>query len=310
MHGCVFNDASLTTEFARAQEGDVIDMRGATITRPTLAARSFAKPVTIRNATIVGIEVDDLVGVNFADITFVAPSDYRPVSFVDCDRLRFAASRFKGPASGPVDEIIPTLLYLRRCADATVTDSEFSRGQFGINHLNCDNLVAAGNRFHDMRQDAIQGSGVVGLVFDGNDVTDFYPAGEIGTSGDHPDVVQITSVAGARRSSNIAVTNNRIRKGVGRKKQGIYINDEGDLYGPPEGVTITGNIVESGMTNGILVASGTGVVVNDNIVYSSGGQSFLRVSPGVELVELLRNAASLYLPPDYTPDPSNVPPPS
>ena len=299
--------ATLSTALAAASPGDIIDLGGTTGSPNSLPARSFDPPVTIRNGTLNGLVSSNAAGLTFSGVTFNATEgEFRPIRFTGCQRLRFPDCTFRSPGTVPVDTIVPTLLYLKSCTDVVVSNSDLSRGQFAIHTVDCDNVTVSFSLFHDIRSDGVQATGARGLNILGNVFRDFYGAGEIGTTGDHSDRIQVTSGGGSRSSANIVIRGNTMLIGAGRVSQGIYVADEGDVLGPPQGVTIEDNHVQSGMDNGIFVSDGTQVRINRNTVPSSGGASFLRVSDGVELIQLLSNAANMILPPGTTADPSNV----
>jgi hypothetical protein len=120
-----------------------------------------------------------------------------------------------------------------------------------------------------MRQDGLNIGQVNGILIDGNHFTNFGLH-----AGDHRDGIQFMTVGATRSSTDIIVRNNVIMLGSGASQQGIFMTDQvGTL--PYQRVKIQNNlIVETYMSNGIMVSNGQDVELDDNTVVSATDDSY------------------------------------
>ncbi|MEK7356592.1 MAG: right-handed parallel beta-helix repeat-containing protein, partial [Bdellovibrionota bacterium] len=153
--------------------------------------------------------------------------------------------------------------------DLTVRDCKFEQLARGLN-IGGSNVKVVDNVFYNMRSDGLDVGQVSNILVDGNS---FYDFGFL--SGDHRDAIQFMTVGSSRSSSDIVVSNNLIMVGPGASMQGIFITDQQGIY-PYLRVKIRNNlVVQTYMSNGIMVANGQDVEVTNNTVVSPTDDSIM-----------------------------------
>lgn len=181
------------------------------------------------------------------------------------------------------------LMFIRDSQNVTVTNSEFSLGQFGIGMLNTNGVSISGNFFHDLRTDGVRGGGNSDLTVHDNLFTDFYPIGN-----DHPDAIQLWTTNASTVARNITITENMFVRGAGQEVQGIFIRDTYNNL-PFDTLNISGNMIAGGRYNGLTINGAKNVTLDGNTVQGFSDQrSWLRLD-NVTSVKATNNEATFFV---------------
>ena len=240
-------------------------------------------------AVITDFLVKNSSGITFSDIAFEPDTGgvgvYK-LQTLNSSNITFDHVTVTGPEGDAGLNINPFMI--RNSTGVTVSNSEFSQLQNGINMLNNSDVTITNNYFHDLRTDGVRGGGNSDLTVTNNYFTDFHPA-----DGDHPDAVQLWTTNTTTSASNITITDNVVIRGEGEAIQGIFISDQvGTL--PYQNVTVSDNVVIGGLPNGILLQNVDGGVVENNVVAALGSdKSWISVKDSSDVV-IDGNSATQY----------------
>lgn len=151
--------------------------------------------------------------------------------------------------------------------DCAITNSDISVFHKGITFGLGSNITVSGNTIHELRTTPISGTAISGLIITGNHSWDSHPW-NFGGSGDHGDRIHIwtdkTSIPG------VVIADNLLEQGAGDPMLGIYLDDNGKGLGFPDAV-ITGNTVNDGNGQGILLENVSGTVSDNTLIWSGTG---------------------------------------
>ncbi|HEX7811311.1 MAG TPA: right-handed parallel beta-helix repeat-containing protein, partial [Burkholderiales bacterium] len=166
----------------------------------------------------------------------------------------------------PPDGNVPGGVYIHNSKQVSLKQLKVSLVSNGIRLIGTRQAVVAGTIIHDFGSDAIQASDASQSVISGNYIARAHPA-----PGDHPDGIQIFTLANQTAQSDILVKDNLIEKGSGGLMQGIFATDESEKN-PFVNLEITDNIVIGSMYHGITVAGANSGAVRGNVVVPLDGQ--------------------------------------
>lgn len=210
-----------------------------------------------RSAYLDDIYVKSGTHLQFVDLTMTSDAE---------EMLGLDADTIKGQSA----------VYLRNASDVLFADSSLSNYYHGISLVGVENTIVTGNDISALQGDGIRGGGVDNLLISDNHIHDFLGAtNEL----NHPDMIQLwTGFPEDMTNSNVTITGNLLDAGDGPAAQGILIQNEAfrEDGHPLEGVygqnlTITENVVHSGMYHGISVVGYEGVeVANNSVLWNEG----------------------------------------
>ncbi len=151
--------------------------------------------------------------------------------------------------------------------DILVENNLISLFRNGMVFGECDRVTVRGNEAHRMRTDMLDISSVVDMLIENNNFHDHLAAP---ASGDHRDMIQMTSVAAARASANITIRGNILNNGAGDQSQGIFLRNEVVDLGTKnsawnyQNILIENNLVHNHDGHGITVGPTTGLSIQNN----------------------------------------------
>jgi hypothetical protein len=151
--------------------------------------------------------------------------------------------------------------------DILVENNLLSQFRNGMVFNESDRVTVRGNEAHTIRTDMLDMSGVVNMLIENNNFHDHLAAA---SSGDHRDMIQMTSVAATRASTNITIRGNILNNGAGDQSQGIFLRNEVvDLGTKPaawnyQNILIENNLVHNHDGHGITVGPTTGLTIQNN----------------------------------------------
>lgn len=270
----VKNQTELDAALKVAKGGETIKLLAGTYTSVALNNRNFASNVTITSAdpgnpaTIQRVALNGSSNITFQGLTLarqLAPTDpdYTQLHNVTgSSNIVFDSVRISG-GSGDPSLSVGWGLFVRDSSNVTLKNSTIDHMALGLEVMNTTGMTIKDNTISDNRRDGMNLASVSNVVIDGNLFTNMHPV-----NGEHPDAIQFLTNGTTVASSNIVIKNNIIMQGNGEPIQGIFLNDEvGTL--PYTNVDITNNLVYvNGMYNGISIAGGKNVNIQQNTVVS------------------------------------------
>ncbi|ABV95843.1 parallel beta-helix repeat protein (plasmid) [Dinoroseobacter shibae DFL 12 = DSM 16493] len=167
-------------------------------------------------------------------------------------------------------------VYLRNASDVLFADSTISNYYHGISLAGVRDTIVTGNDISALQGDGIRGGGVNNVLVSDNHIHDFLGATN---EYNHPDMIQFwTGFPEGMTNTDLTITGNLLNAGEGSAAQGILVQNEAfdDAGDPLEGVygqnlTITDNVIHSGMSNGIGIIGYQGVeVANNSVLWNEG----------------------------------------
>lgn len=297
----VNSTAALVSALSKAKSGDVVKVASGTYSNIVVRDLKIAGNVTITSAdankpaVFTDLLVQNSSGLTFQSLEFaagagkVSPFQVRTSSNILLDKLNV-----HGTLNGDVNDDGSPLM-IRLSNNVTVSNSEFQQAEHALSFLDNDGLKIVNNNFHDLRVDGVRGGGTSNLVISNNYFTNFYP--KMGTkevAGDHPDAIQLWTTNTTASATNITITDNLIVRGEGLAVQGIFFRDQvGDL--PFKNVTVSGNTVIGGISNGIGLNGIDGLVATNNEVVAIDGQVSNIMMRNTSNATLAGNQASSYM---------------
>ena len=289
---------TLTTALQTAQAGDRIELAGGVYGQLTLKQKAnfnvdFPDGVVIASAdpadpaVFAGIDLRDVQNLTFGGVTFdytYAVGDpvwLRPFMVQDSTNVHFHDVTFAGDTPQGVSVEADGFgtgigLSVRSSTDISVTDSVFTSFHRGLVISDSGDITLTGNEITDMRSDGMNFSAVTDLLVEGNHIHDFRTSAQ---AKDHPDFIQIWTNGTDTPSTGITIRGNLLDIGQGAATQSIFIrNDVVDrgLAGDEmffQDITITDNTIINAQTHGITVGETDGLVIANNTVLHSDGDT-------------------------------------
>jgi hypothetical protein len=151
--------------------------------------------------------------------------------------------------------------------DILVENNLLSQFRNGMVFNESDRVTVRGNEAHSIRTDMLDMSGMVDMLIENNNFHDHLAAA---ASADHRDMIQMTSVAATRASTNVTIRGNILNNGAGDQSQGIFLRNEVvDLGTKPaawnyQNILIENNLVHNHDGHGITVGPTTGLTIQNN----------------------------------------------
>lgn len=185
----------------------------------------------------------------------------------------------------PPDGNVPGGVYIHNSKQVSLKQLKVSLVSNGIRLIGTRQAVVTGNIIHDFGSDAIQANDASQTVISSNYISSAHPE-----PGDHPDGVQIFTLANQNAQSEIVIKDNLIEQGSGGLMQGIFVTDESGSN-PYTGLQIANNIIIGSLYHAIMVAGASDGLVSGNIVIPpAGGQNWIMLA-GAQAVGLEGNMA-------------------
>lgn len=239
--------------------GEIIDLTGKEIDPFYIRNYKFDEPVRLMGGT------------------YKAPNNQSRSFRLDaCSGIRFEQAEVVGQ-----DRSADGFLF-HSCSNFAFRKCEMHGLKMGIAYHMCDDFTIELNTIRNLRVDAIRGGGASNARILANQAFDFFPINTGGT-GDHPDMVQFWPLEGST-NDNITVSGNMFKRGEGLPIQGIFLrgiyrNSAGELVRPMFGnVSVTDNVIEGGLYNGVAVSGAKGEVKNNHVYMWDDQKSWLRIS--------------------------------
>lgn len=272
----VTNQAELAAAVAAAKGGETILLAPGTYDHLFVLSRVFTAPVTLRpldpaaSAQIDRMTIRLSANIIVEDVSIgrsLAPgeADWTLMNTIsNSENITLSGVRMHGSLDGnPANDAV--LLAVRQSQNFTVEDSEFTQGFRAILFEQSTGLTVRGNTVHTMRSDGFNFTAVEDVLIENNNIGGFFP-----NSWDHADGIQFWTNGQTASSSNIVIRDNIIMAPSGAGNQGIFMRDEvGTL--PFRNVVIENNVVYSngGQWHGISVGSVVGGRISNNTVVST-----------------------------------------
>ncbi|MDD2775382.1 MAG: PKD domain-containing protein [Gallionella sp.] len=301
----VSNAAQLLTALASAKGGELIQCATGNYGALSIngAVYSYVAPVTIQSADTTNIAryasfsslsfkngvsnlVVDSVTVNSPLLPTDTSIDIPAVYIFKASKISVRNSVITGSLVKPGDAV--TMIVAPATAPVGFVGSGAGRGfsvsnsqdilvennlisllRNGMVFNETDRVTVRGNEAHSMRTDMLDMSSVVDMLIENNHFHDHLAAA---ASGDHRDMIQMTSVVAARASSNVTIRGNILNNGAGDQSQGIFLRNEVVDLGTQnatwnyQNILIEHNLVHNHDGHGITVGPTTGLAIQNNTV--------------------------------------------
>ena len=293
----VSNAADLSFALSMAQDGDVISLSAGSYGDVSISGKAFASDVTITSAdpahaaviTSLDIEASSGIHLNNLNVSYAPTTSTMSFSsavmingshgititggvMVGGDALNGVAQTATAQdATGNVLGL-PTGrgITIQNSANVNVSGTDISHFDRGVILVDATTTTLDGNNIHDLRRTAIAGTGN-NLTIENNNLHDAHPwkFGDTAGQGDHADFIALWTDAGqTTAASNIVITGNTMAQGAGTPILGMWL--QGDAAGFTN-VTISGNAIETGNNQGIMLSNVTGGAISNNSLIEPTG---------------------------------------
>jgi Ca2+-binding RTX toxin-like protein len=292
----VGSTASLEAALGHAHAGDTIQLQAGQYDGLVIKYANFSG-VTITSAdpshpaVISSFDMTNVTGLTFRNVELLANTgvnfdfNVRNSADVHFDHVNVHGSLDNNPANDPEG------IEFTNSSNVSITNSVFQQLGRGAGAFSSSNVQMTGNTVHDMRSDGFDFAQVDHVTVSGNNFTNFFPV-----AGDHPDAIQFWTLGTTAASHDITISNNVVTEGHGTVgSQGIFFKDEvGTLA--YQNVTISGNLIQGGYTNGIRLDHANGLNINNNTLTTdvNGLQVRMEVDNSSN-VALSNNQAVIYM---------------
>jgi Ca2+-binding RTX toxin-like protein len=292
----VSSAAALNAAVQTAQPGDTIQLQagqydGVVIKYANFSGVTITSADPLHPAVISSFDVTNVTGLTFRNVELLANTgvnfdfNVRNSADVHFDHVNVHGSLDNNPANDPEG------IEFTNSSNVSITNSVFQQLGRGAGAFSSSNVQMTGNTVHDMRSDGFDFAQVDHVTVSGNNFTNFFPV-----AGDHPDAIQFWTLGTTAASHDITISNNVVTEGHGTVgSQGIFFRDEvGTLA--YQNVTISGNLIQGGYTNGIRLDHANGLNINNNTLTTdvNGLQVRMEVDNSSN-VALSNNQAVIYM---------------
>lgn len=180
-------------------------------------------------------------------------------------------------------------LNFHNTTDIVIENNTISSFTTGVLLSTAERIEMSNNTITDTRKTPVNGSNLSDVLMDGNIFSDVTPW-KYGGLGDHGDFVHFWTIPNqSRPSENFVFTNNQFLQGDGEGLMGIYLDDNRNDIGF-QGVTITGNLMQTDNAQGLRLEDVQGGVIHDNTFLQSAGEDRdSRDAPGFMLADGTRD---------------------
>lgn len=272
----VTTNAELTAAIGRAAGGDTIFLAPGSYGSLAIANRAFTTPVTFASldannqAHIDGLTLNNVQNVSFANLDIGRALGSTEPDYTSLNRITGSRNvtldhvKLHGSLDGdPGNDGF--LLLVKGSDGVSLLNSELTEGNRGAAFAQSSNITVSGNNVHLLRSDGFNFAAVQDVLIQGNQIGGFKVA-----VGDHPDAIQFWTAGETVASSNITIRDNVVMQPYGDGNQGIFMRDEvGTL--PYTNVVIENNMLYSngGQWHGIMVDHVIGGRIANNSVLST-----------------------------------------
>ncbi len=233
----VHSQAELLSALTTAQGGDVVQMAAGDYGDVTINAKNFAQDITITSAdpthaaAFHTLSVTNSSGIDFKNIDVHMTPTASTLSFSTALNIAYSSnvSFIGGEVTGgkAITGVLPTATKLDGSGNVIGMDTGHGINVGGSSHVLIQgveishfmkgmtanfgsDVTIQGNYIHDVRTSTIVGSGVNGLVIDGNKMSDSHPWDPGNGNGDHADFIHIWTDPKYQSTAthDITITNN------------------------------------------------------------------------------------------------------
>lgn len=249
---------SAFTQVQAAHKGDVVQLQSGTYKLDLLSLKKAGEVVIMpapgANVIATEINVDNSAFLTFRGITVVTtPKVQYALEAEGVQNITFDGLKVRGPDCTKLGGVGAWFRQLPKGSNVVLKNSKFSCLGSGIGGLDVDGLTIDGNDFQAIQTDGIIMTGVTNVVVRNNTASNFHTAG-----GGHPDFIQFANGPNGS-SAHVTITGNHYDRGSGDPIQGIFVEDGSDF-------TITGNVLQGTMYNGVSLARTKGAVIANNFL--------------------------------------------
>ena len=264
----VFNITSqsqLLSTLKTAKGGDILKLAAGDYGTVTIKG-AFASKLTITSA-----DEDN-------------PATFDKITVKNGTNIALDHLKFEGSGMG-------TGLYVRDSSGISVSNSDFSKLQYGLFFGTSENVSVSGNHFTEMWHDAMRFAGIDGANIVKNSYIE--SGSEVGYT--HKDFIQFWAVSANKEypSKNIVITGNEFIT-HDADSHGIFLNN-GETRGMYENITITNNYISTNHPHAITVSPVKNLVIDNNTVIKTdvgvGGNPTINVSPDSLNVKITNNTS-------------------
>ena len=260
--------ATLEARLSAASPGDTVVLAAGDYGAPSIASRSWGRPVTLDagKARFTGLTLARVQGLTVVNATVrgvLTDRLFTPViRIADGARISFRNLSVIGPGASSSG------INAQRTTGLTVDGASFTGLHRGIVLSEVSDARFSNVRLFGMRSDGIDIAASHRVLVDRIDCSDFHPVPP-----DHPDCVQLWSIAGKPPTSDVTVRNSRATgdmqgfSGFNHVRNGI---DDGGF----DRITITGNTVRNTYPSAISLFDARDSLVSGNDVATLPGARF------------------------------------
>jgi Ca2+-binding RTX toxin-like protein len=265
----VSSTSTLMSALSHAHAGDTIQLKAGEYDGLAMKNLTFSSDVTITSAdplhqaVLTNFNMTNVTGVTFRNVDLFAngPTGYYDFNVRSSTDVHFDHVTVHGSLdNNSSDDACGILFYGSN--DVSITNSTFQQLGKAAQVAVGSKVVLTGNTVHDIGSDGFDFSQVDHVTVSGNNFTSFHP-----TAGDHADAIQFWTTGTTAPSHDIVVSNNVVTQGNGTGSQGIFIGDSNGAL-TFQNVTVSGNLIEGGLYNGIRLNYAQGVNISNNTLIS------------------------------------------
>jgi hypothetical protein len=298
----VSNAAQLTSALATARGGDTIRLAAGDYDNVSIQNFRPTSRVTLVSADVANPAHFDTLAVRTSqNLTFknldigraLAPGEpeHTQLTLVrDSSTIVFEGNLIHGSLDGDAQND-GYGLFVDGVTGLAITNNTFKELGRGAVVSTITNLQVSGNKFLDIRSDALDTDDSSNVLIEDNLFKGFYPLDY-----DHPDAMQFHNLGATEWMENITIRNNILLPGGTGSPQGIWISDPGTTGF--RNLHIENNLLwGKGLYNGIGLYGVENAKVIGNTVLSPTDDDkmmWIRVS-GSDNVELIRNVAEEFI---------------
>jgi hypothetical protein len=266
------NADDLETLLDAAAPGDVIETGPADFGAVSLRNYDFSPAVTIKfhpDSQLSALTLRDVRGVHFEGLTVAAgettsPKSAKAVYILRGGDLAFRDAQIAWSADrDPLND--GSGLFADSVSGLVVENSLLHDVRNGVVVTSANDVTVTGSRVSNILADGITVSGTTNMLIKDNLCVDFAPRG---TTGVHPDCIQLQAGSRAIANDNIRIIDNVSLRGFGDTAQGIFVKSK---YAgiPHRDILIENNLVKQSVTLGIYGENVDGLTIRGNRVLSS-----------------------------------------
>lgn len=246
-----------TIELAPGNYGDVVLDGYRFSANVTITSQHANAPATFDTLFIKNSSHLTFDGIAVNHVLADGEPDWSSAFRIDkSDNISVLNSEISGSADGNHTNDGQGLLVLDSTS-ITLDGNTFHDLRTGLSVGRSEFVEVTDNTFVDIRSDGANFANVRHVVFDGNTLSDFHPAFQLG---DHPDMIQLWNDGSFGDMYDIVISNNVLTQGDGDAVQGIFIQGalaqpDGTLPPMLHDLAISGNTIDLGAAQGIWLSN-------------------------------------------------------